>query len=65
MAQYLRVRKIITTAAAAKKLGVSARHIQELCHSGRIPQASRFGRDWLIPDNFKVLPARRGRPPKE
>jgi excisionase family DNA binding protein len=59
------MRKIITTAAAAKKLGVTQRHIQELCRSGRIPQASRFGRDWLMPENFKVLPVRRGRPPKK
>ena len=58
-------RIIVTTEAAAEKLGVSQRQVQDLCKAGRIPQASKFGRDWLLPENFKVLPVRRGRPPKQ
>ena len=57
-------RTLITTAAAAEKLGVTQRYIQDLCQAGRIPQASRIGRDWLLPATFKITEAKRGRPPK-
>ena len=55
-------RTLITTMDAAKQLGVTQRYIQELCKAGRIPQASRIGRDWLLPATFKIAEARRGRP---
>jgi excisionase family DNA binding protein len=57
-------RTLITTAAAAEKMGVTQRYIQDLCQAGRIPQASRVGRDWLLPATFRILEVRRGRPPK-
>jgi excisionase family DNA binding protein len=34
---------------AARRWGVSARWVQALCHSRRIPGAQRLGRVWLIP----------------
>ncbi len=33
----------------AKQWGLSPRRIQTLCAQGKIPGATRFGRDWMIP----------------
>ncbi len=30
---------------------ISRRRVEELCHTGRIPEAFRIGRLWLIPRN--------------
>ena len=37
----------ITTAEAAKRLGISAIRVRQLIASGRLP-AVKLGRDWLI-----------------
>jgi len=48
--------KIIGTADAAARLGVTMRRVQILCEQGRIPGAQRIGRTWAIPMNFRVKP---------
>jgi excisionase family DNA binding protein len=56
---------LITTAQAAQKLRISARRVQELIHSGRLP-AQQFGRTYVVDENDLKLVADRkpGRPPK-
>lgn len=56
------MRKYITPTEAAAKLSLTAQDIQDLCLEGRIPQATRIGSDWRVPENFRVLPVRRGSP---
>lgn len=51
--------KMISTAEAAAKYGVSTRRIQKLIKDGRIPSVQQVSSVWLLPDNFIVLP-----PPK-
>jgi hypothetical protein len=46
---------------AAVRLGVSARRIQILAKSGRIPGAQKIGGAWVLPADFKVKPAARAR----
>lgn len=36
---------------AAKKWGISERRVQILCCENRIPNLSKLGRMWLIPQN--------------
>ncbi len=38
---------------AARRWGISARWVQALCRSRRIPGAQRLGRVWLIPRTAK------------
>jgi hypothetical protein len=51
---------MIDTAAAAKKLGVNLQRIRALLGKRRIPGARRVGRQWFVPEDFKVTPAARG-----
>lgn len=55
--------KLLTTAQAADKLGVTARRVRVLASTGRLRGAVQVGRDWLIPaasvDSFKPLPPHR------
>ena len=44
---YLRIDEI------ARLWGVSKRRVQVLCAEGKIPGATRFGRDWMIPEDAK------------
>lgn len=46
----------ISTAEAAKRQGVSKRRMQRLIQEERVPGATRWGRDWMVPDDFIVLP---------
>jgi excisionase family DNA binding protein len=46
----------ISTEEAAKRQGVSKRRIQRLIQQDRIPGAVRIGRDWMVPDDFIILP---------
>ncbi|MDR2546660.1 MAG: LuxR C-terminal-related transcriptional regulator [Lachnospiraceae bacterium] len=39
----------MTASEAASKWGIKVRQVQLLCASGKIPEASRLGRQWLIP----------------
>lgn len=41
---------------AAKKMGVSARRIQQMCKQKEIVGAIKDGRNWLIPDNAILSP---------
>jgi len=39
---------------ASEKWGLSERRITALCRNGRIPEAKKSGKNWLIPDNAKM-----------
>jgi excisionase family DNA binding protein len=59
---------LLTTAQAARRLGVKVRWVQALIVAGRLP-AHRFGRAYLVPINAVAAlegqgPRRRGRPPR-
>ncbi len=41
--EYLKIQEV------AEKWGISVRRVQLLCSEGKIPDAHRFGRDWMIP----------------
>ncbi len=41
--------EFITAKQYAEKMGVTPRHIQELCRRGAIQGVTRHGREWLIP----------------
>ena len=47
--------KYITVKEASEKWGIKSRRIQVLCSENRIKGASKFGRDWMIPETA-VLP---------
>ena len=57
--------EVLNTEQAAKRLGVSARRVQQLIKSGRLP-AREFGGSYMIaPGDLKLLEMRPpGRPPK-
>jgi AraC-like DNA-binding protein len=44
----------ISVKEAAQKWGISERRIQYLCNNGRVPDAGRLGRMWLIPSEAKA-----------
>lgn len=46
----------ISCESAAKKMGVSARRIQQMCKQKEIFGAIKDGRNWLIPDNAILSP---------
>lgn len=46
----------ISCESAAKKMGVSARRIQQMCKQKEIVGAIKDGRNWLIPDNAILSP---------
>lgn len=49
----------MTIKEAAVKWGISVRRVQLLCSDGRLPGATRFGRQWAIPaDTTKPNDAR-------
>ena len=53
--------KMITTAEAAERLGVSVVRVQTLCKQRRVPGARLVGgRTWMLPENFEVKPGARG-----
>ena len=56
---------ILTTGEAAARLGVSARRVQQLVKSGRLP-AKEFGGSYMIEEkDLKLVEDRKpGRPPK-
>jgi len=51
---------MITTAQAAKILGITRTRVLQLCRAGRIEGAEKVGRDWLIPARFRRLPSTNG-----
>lgn len=46
----------ISCESAAKKMGVSARRIQQMCKQKEMVGAIKDGRNWLIPDNAILSP---------
>ena len=55
---------MLTSTQAGLALGISSSRIRQLCLAGRIQGALRHGRDWLIPEDFKVIAVPMGRPRK-
>jgi excisionase family DNA binding protein len=58
--------KLISTAQAAERLGVSTRRVVFLIHAGRL-KAKKIGRDWIInPKDLELIwkdrPRESGRP---
>jgi hypothetical protein len=49
----------LTTTAVAKILGLSPSHTTRLAAAGRIPRASKPGRDWVFEPPIEVLPPER------
>ena len=43
--------KLLSTREISEKWGISARRVQLLCASQRIPGATRVGQTWVIPAN--------------
>jgi hypothetical protein len=56
--------KMIDSAQAAARLGVSTLRVQQLCRQRRIKGARLVGRVWMIPEEFEVTPGARGPAPK-
>lgn len=54
--------KYQSIADAAKRLGYSEAYLRELCASGAVPGATRFGKSWAIPLGFR---RKRERAPKQ
>jgi len=53
--------KMISTAEAAARMGVTRLRVQQLCRARRIPGARLMGgRTWMLPENFNVNPGARG-----
>jgi excisionase family DNA binding protein len=50
----------LTTEAAARRLGISMRRMQQLLRQRRVPGAKLVGRTWQVPEDFAVTPGRRG-----
>ena len=59
--------KDLTTAEAARRLGVARQTVVNHCLAGTFPGAHKHGRDWVIPerDLAKFTRDPRGRPRKE
>ena len=54
----MNTQQLLSTAGAARELGVSEQWIRKLLKRGRIAGAFKVGRDWLIPMPIHVLTAR-------
>ena len=54
----------LTTADAARVLGVTPARVRQLLADDRIPGAHRVGRDWLIPNPPAVVPRTKGPAPR-
>lgn len=48
-------RKRVSTEQFAKLKGVSASRIRQLAIAGRIPEAEKVGKSWVIPENARIL----------
>jgi len=50
--------QLLSSAEAARILGVSPMRVRQLLSQGRIKGARKIGRDWVIPAPVRVLPPR-------
>ena len=41
---------------AAQKVGVSARRLRQLLKQGRVKDARKVGKQWIIPESVELLP---------
>lgn len=57
----------ISVREAAENWGISERRVQQLCEQGRVPDAHRFGHNWMIPDDAEkpVDPRREKKLPRQ
>lgn len=46
--------KLLSTGDVARRLGITRRQVQRLAKGGRLPNARKLGRDWLIPERDVV-----------
>ena len=44
------IKEYLTVKEVADKWGITPKRVQVLCVAGRIEGASRFGREWAIPE---------------
>jgi len=51
--------KLLTSAEAGARLGISACQMRKLCKAGRVDGAVKYGRDWVIPESALALVTRR------
>lgn len=47
----------LTAHEAAKAAGLKPQYFYTLLNAGRVEGAQRYGRGWLVPKNFKIVPA--------
>ena len=52
-----------STEEAAREHGVSGRRMRTLLQQGRVKGALKFGKQWMIPKPFEVLPPAPTSPP--
>jgi hypothetical protein len=45
----MRMDEYVTIKEIAEKWDLTTRRVQKMCSDGKIPGASKFGRDWAIP----------------
>ena len=55
---------MLTSQEVAAALGVSPKRARQLLQQGRIPGATKIGRDWLAPEPLRVIPGKRGPKPQ-
>jgi len=46
--------RLLSTAEAARKLGVTRRQVQRLAKGGRLPNAFKVGETWVVPERDVV-----------
>lgn len=59
MTTIIEGKAFLTTTEAAAKAKVIPQRIRALLAQRRIPGAKRHGPNWMIPDDFSVLPAKK------
>ena len=52
--------RTISTADAARRLGVTQERVRQLCKQRRIPGARLVGRAWRLPIDFVIREGKRG-----
>ena len=55
---------MLTSREVAAALGVSPKRARQLLQQGRIPGATKIGRDWLAPEPLRVILGKRGPKPQ-
>ena len=47
---------LVSANEAAQKIGLSARRLRQLLKQGRVKNARKVGRQWVIPESVELLP---------